>query len=265
MLTQNIFNREKIRKKRDKIAKNINNYNFIHKIVAKELFSRIEPINVKLRDILIFGAHSKKLCNLLSNKNDVENIFLTDLSLELLKYDSEILSDKCHLLVADEEFLPFKENSLDLAVSNLTYHSVNDLKGALIQLNNVLKPNRPILFSIFSAGNIENIKKLSVNIESEIIGGAYIRIAPFVDIKTIGDLLQNTGFNQIVIDSDKIDIKYSSFKNAIQDIRNMGEGSILFAPTAQIRKDVYKKMEDDFLNKEQGNVTVKILYAIAWK
>ena len=41
----------------------------------------------------------------------------------------------------DEELLPIKSQSLDLALSILNLHSVNDLPGALIQIRNVLKPD----------------------------------------------------------------------------------------------------------------------------
>ncbi|KAL2336698.1 hypothetical protein Fmac_011144 [Flemingia macrophylla] len=40
-----------------------------------------------------------------------------------------------HFLVADEEFLPIKESSVDLVVSCLGLHWTNDLLGAMIQVS----------------------------------------------------------------------------------------------------------------------------------
>ena len=45
------------------------------------------------------------------------------------------------LMVADEEWLPVKPESLDLVLSNLSLHWVNDLPGAFIQINHALKPD----------------------------------------------------------------------------------------------------------------------------
>ncbi|HCF16790.1 MAG TPA: SAM-dependent methyltransferase, partial [Rhodospirillum rubrum] len=42
---------------------------------------------------------------------------------------------------ADEELLPIRPQSLDLVLSNLSLHWVNDLPGALIQIRRALKPD----------------------------------------------------------------------------------------------------------------------------
>jgi len=44
-------------------------------------------------------------------------------------------------ICCDEEFLPFKEQSLDLVISNLSLHWVNDLPGAMAQIRRALKPD----------------------------------------------------------------------------------------------------------------------------
>ena len=44
-------------------------------------------------------------------------------------------------VVCDEELLPFKEQSLNLVVSGLALHRVNDLPGALIQIRRALRPD----------------------------------------------------------------------------------------------------------------------------
>jgi len=42
---------------------------------------------------------------------------------------------------ADEEYLPLKNDSVDLIISNLSLHWTNDLPGALAQCHNALKPD----------------------------------------------------------------------------------------------------------------------------
>ena len=46
-----------------------------------------------------------------------------------------------HIVHADEEFLPFADNSVDLVVSCMSLHWTNDLPGTLIQINRMLKPD----------------------------------------------------------------------------------------------------------------------------
>src|SRR5688500_16718819 len=52
-------------------------------------------------------------------------------------------------LMADEEALPFREGSLDLVVSGLALHAVNDLPGALVQIRRALKPDGLFLAALF--------------------------------------------------------------------------------------------------------------------
>ena len=46
---------------------------------------------------------------------------------------------------ADARTLPFREGSLDLVVSGLALHLVNDLPGTLVQIRRALKPDGLLL------------------------------------------------------------------------------------------------------------------------
>ena len=54
---------------------------------------------------------------------------------------SPLVRRALHDIAADEEALPFADGSLDLAVSALALHFVNDLPGTLIQIRRALKPD----------------------------------------------------------------------------------------------------------------------------
>lgn len=41
-------------------------------------------------------------------------------------------------VIADEEFIPFPDKSIDLVFSSLSLHWVNDLPGTFAQVNNML-------------------------------------------------------------------------------------------------------------------------------
>ena len=81
-----------------------------------------------------------------------------------------------HRIVADEEFLPFADNTFDLAVSGLRYilqyhddfltkfsplpslHWVNDLPGALSEICRVLKPDSPLIGAIFAGDTLFELR-----------------------------------------------------------------------------------------------------------
>lgn len=58
-------------------------------------------------------------------------------------------------VVGDEEQLPFREESLDLVVSSLGLHWVNDLPGAMIQARRALKPDGLFLAAMFGGETLK--------------------------------------------------------------------------------------------------------------
>lgn len=71
------------------------------------------------------------------NKETVGKIFQTDIAEHALKNSIETDIPTVNIL-ADEEFLPFPENTFDLVVSSLSLHWVNDLPRALEQMECLL-------------------------------------------------------------------------------------------------------------------------------
>lgn len=71
------------------------------------------------------------------DKETVGKIFQTDIAEHALKNSLETDIPTVNIL-ADEEFLPFQENTFDLVVSSLSLHWVNDLPRALEQMGCLL-------------------------------------------------------------------------------------------------------------------------------
>ncbi len=259
-----IFNRRLIGQKRSRAAKNIKNHNFIHEKTANELIDRLATIAMDLPNILVWGAHTPILCQKLSKREDVQNIYWTDICYDFLSQHIDSMPEKCSVVLADEELSPFLSHSLDAVVSNLMLHSVNDLRGALVQIKNTLKPNRPFVGVLFGAETLLAAKHTLMQVEEEQIGGASLRVSPFIDIKTLGNMMQSLGFVEPVIDSEIVSIKYSSLASAMADIRGMGEGSILKqANKKPISRQVMSSIDSKFKN-DDVSIQVELLYVIAW-
>ena len=63
---------------------------------------------------------------------------------------------------ADEERLPFADASLDLVVSSLALHWVNDLPGALIQIRRALKPDGLFLGAVLGGETLTELREALV-------------------------------------------------------------------------------------------------------
>ncbi|HEY4920138.1 MAG TPA: methyltransferase domain-containing protein [Xanthobacteraceae bacterium] len=130
-------------------------------------------------------------------------------------------------LVADEEALPFADASLDLVVSALALQTVNDLPGALVQVRRALRPDGLFLAAMLGGDTLTELRASFAAAEAEIEGGVSPRVAPFVDAREAGALLQRAGFALPVTDVDRITVRYASPFDLVADLRRMGATNVL--------------------------------------
>jgi SAM-dependent methyltransferase len=125
-------------------------------------------------------------------------------------------------LVADEEALPFADASLDLVVSALALQSVNDLPGTLVQVRRALKPDGYFLAALLGGDTLTELRQSFAAAETDVEGGLSPRVAPFVDAREAGALLQRAGLALPVADVDRVTVRYASAFGLMADLRRMG-------------------------------------------
>jgi SAM-dependent methyltransferase len=125
-------------------------------------------------------------------------------------------------VLGDEENLPFSGGSFDLAVSLLALQSVNDLPGTLIQIRRALKPDGLFLAALLGGSTLTELRQAFAQAEAELEGGISPRVAPFVDVRDLGGLLQRAGFALPVTDADVVRVRYANPFNLMRDLRSMG-------------------------------------------
>jgi SAM-dependent methyltransferase len=125
-------------------------------------------------------------------------------------------------VVADEEVLPFADNTFDLIVSGLSLQAVNDLPGVLVQIRRALKPDGLFLAALLGGDTLAELRQGFATAESELEGGASPRVAPFLDLRDAGTLLQRAGFALPVTDVDHVIVRYATPFALLRDLRRMG-------------------------------------------
>jgi SAM-dependent methyltransferase len=130
-------------------------------------------------------------------------------------------------VVFEEEHLPFGRRTLDLYVCVLTLHAINDLPGALAQIRASLKPGGLFMAGLFGGQTLHELRGALGEAEIEIDGGLSPRVAPFVDVRDAGTLLQRAGFVQPVADVDALVVRYEQPLKLLADLRAMGETNVL--------------------------------------
>jgi SAM-dependent methyltransferase len=130
-------------------------------------------------------------------------------------------------VAADEEALPFADGSLDLLVSALALHFVNDLPGTLVQIRRALRPDGLFVAAMLGGETLTELRQAFAAAEAEVEGGISPRVLPFADVRELGALLQRAGFALPVTDVDRLTVRYASPLALMHDLRRMGAANPL--------------------------------------
>jgi len=259
-----IFDRKSLRHHRDRASATLGDHDFLFREVAERLLDRLDDITHDFPTAVDLGSRTGIVREVLGQRGKVETLVQCDLS-SAMAAQSGPLS-----LVGDEEYLPFREGSLDLALSCLNLHWVNDLPGALLQIRKALKPDGLFLAALFGGETLKELRESFEQGELSAEGGVSPRISPFTRVEDLGQLLQRAGFALPVVDLDTITVSYGDVLKLFADLRGMGESNAI----AERRKGLTKRATlmatvDQYINRhtdEDGRVpaTFQVLFVTAW-
>jgi SAM-dependent methyltransferase len=208
-----LFDRELLRTRRKRAAAR-GGENFLLDRAAEDLSGRLSTVARRFNLAVDIGTPSDVLRRLLTGK--VDEIVACE---PLAHLRDDALGPR---VAADEEALPFADGSFDLAVSALALHWVNDLPGVLKQVLRALKPDGLFLAVLIGGDSLTELRTCLATAESEVEKGASPRIAPFVEVRTLGSLLQRAGFALPVTDVDRVIVRYAHIAKLFADLRAMG-------------------------------------------
>jgi SAM-dependent methyltransferase len=128
---------------------------------------------------------------------------------------------------SETEPLSLAPGSIDLAVSALALHFVNDLPGVLAQIRRAVKPDGLLLAAMIGGDTLTELRQSFAAAEAELEGGISPRVALFADLRDVGALLQRAGFALPVTDVERIVVRYDNALALMQDLRRMGATNVL--------------------------------------
>jgi len=218
MSAPRIFDRSLLRGRRRR-AQKLGPATFLIDRVADDLADRLASVLRRFALAADLGTPTPALRRLLAPR--VDALIAVDADPLALRHGTGLA------VAADEEALPFADGSLDLVVSALSLQSVNDLPGALVQVRRALKPDGLFLAALLGGDTLTELRASFAAAEAEIEGGVSPRVAPFVDAREAGALLQRAGFALPVADVDRITVRYASPFELMRDLRRMGATNAL--------------------------------------
>src|SRR5690349_6982954 len=132
-----LFDRMLLRRRRRR-ALALGPATFLIERVADELADRLAAVLRHFEIAADIGTPTAAVRQILAGNTAVGTLIALDSGDGA---DARCAAETALRVVADEEVLPFADESLDLVVSGLALQAVNDLPGALVQIRRALKPD----------------------------------------------------------------------------------------------------------------------------
>ncbi|KAF9580662.1 hypothetical protein BGW38_002602 [Lunasporangiospora selenospora] len=258
-----VFDRVAKRLQKDRAASNVEESRLVDYVkdeVAFRVVDRLLDIKREFNEVVELGSGCGHVAKHIDS-DMMNKLIMCDMSEKMLDRDRDVEYEvPVERRVVDEERLPFEENSLDAVISSLSMHWINDLPGAMIQVQRSLKPDGVFIAGLFALQLAELDRE----------GGISPRISPMADSRDLGALLSRAGFTLTTVDVDEVTVNYPSAIELMQDLRAMGESNAVVSRRQLLKRDtmmaaaaIYKEM----YGNPDGTVpaTFQILYMIGWK
>jgi SAM-dependent methyltransferase len=260
-----VFDRHILRLRRERVARSIRDTHFFSQPIAQNLYDRASLIKKDLPIILDLSAGAGGLSDLLRTRPGTKTVISSDLSWRVLEKQSG------PSVVADEEFLPFADGSLDAVFCNMGLHWVNDLPGTLSQIKRILKPDGVFIAALAGGQSLSELKESLMAAELAVTGGYRPRTSPLLDMRDMGALLQRAGFALPVIDSEMITVDYRDPMVLLSDLRAAAATNLTThrAKTMTPRKVLFEaaRMYQEKFQNTDGRIpaSIEVIYAIGWR
>lgn len=262
--TMQVFNRHTVRRHRDRAAPKFKDHAFLLEEVAERLADRLDDVKRAFPLALDLGCHSGELGRALQGRGGVETLLQADLSPALATQAGG------GAMAADEEALPIAEGALNLVLSCLSLHWVNDLPGALVQIRRALKPDGLFLGAMLGGETLRELRDALAEAEIAVEGGLSPRVSPFADVRDAGDLMSRAGFALPVMDSDTITVSYPDPFKLMSDLRGMGEtNAVIESRKGFTRRETLMKAVEIYRDKHTDKdgrlpATFQVIYLTGW-
>lgn len=256
MTQPDIFDRGLRARRRDRMMDGFADHDFPYRAMLGELLDRLADVKRDLPEALLIGCPDGSGRAALEAMG--KRVICADPGFVAARQQGGVQ--------ADEDALPFADDSFDLVIACGTLDSVNDLPGALILMRRILRPDGLMLAAFTGAGTLPRLRAALMAAEGD---RPAQHIHPQVDVRAAGDLLSRAGFAMPVADGETLTVRYGDILRLMHDLRGMGAANVLTSRPPALRGDILIGAAEQFAaaadNDGRTPEQMAILYLSGWK
>lgn len=245
-----LFNRTLLQKRQQRTVPHCEDADFFIKHVSSLLQDRLEDITRHFTQATLIGGYHGCVQEALQGTKNIRALDVIELGVG--------------------ETLPLSPASQDAIFSAWGLHWINDLPGMLSQIRRALKPDGCFVALMPGPKTLQELRESFAAAAASSGGDLHNHIAPFVEVRDAGNLLQRAGFALPVVDSETLEISYPHPMKLLHELRAMGETNMLLSQSKQtLPRAYFAQMMAAYQQRfshDEGRITatVEIISMTAW-
>lgn len=249
--------KQKVRKSFNQAAEHYNSAARLQQHAAKKL---MEFSDAHLSDqaiIIDLGGGTGFISDILIKKKiSANNIISIDIAEKMLLTNVKILKKS---ICADADFIPLKNNSVDVVFSNLTLQWMPNLKNTFKEIFRILKHNGAFIFSSLGENTLSELRRCWNQIDT------YTHVNSFLTDEKIAECLNYSGFSIEKKQLENIIQNYESIFSLMTNLKKTGAHNVNFnAPKGLSGRNKFQQLKvcyEQYRNpKKLLSATYELIY-----
>lgn len=214
-----VFDKDKARLSFDRAAHRYDQSAKLQQMVARFLVDLVVTQKPQAQTILDLGCGTGQVTESMCQHYPGAEVIGLDFSQRMLHETQQRLSGRGYdaaLVCADAERIPFADNYFDLMVSSLMLQWSNHLQHTLQRYHRALRADGRLFFSTFTEGTLVEVKSSWQHVDQT------PHTSQFLSIEALKSTVEAAGFSRVNVISDTIIMTYSSVREMIMEIKQIG-------------------------------------------
>jgi malonyl-CoA O-methyltransferase len=256
----NLPGRDEIRQTFDAAASRYDRHAALEQEVGARLMERLEFLKSSAERIVDLGCGTGLASAELKRKFRKAQVIGLDCSRAMLAglLRRSGLMRPLRAVCSDYATLPFAAQSLDLVFSNLAFQWCAAPAQLFSEVRRVLKPGGMLLFSTLGIGTLQEPATAWLNSHRD------AGVAGFLDILELGDALMAAGFQQPVMDAERLTLNYPDVGSLVNELEATGMARFLRGGNLSGSLDALEAAFQPLRMNDRYPVSFEVVYGTAY-
>lgn len=258
--------RRRVRRHAGRAAQSYEAAAWLPRRVADSLMDHLAPVRITPRRILDVGAGTGISARLLARRYPGARVTAVDSShpmLRVARRRGRRWFAKRGFACGDAERLPLADASVDLVVSSLMLQSCESPDAALAEFHRVLAPGGLLMFTSLGPDSLRELR------DSWLAVGPEIRVHAFMDMHDLGDALLRVGFQDVVMDTERLTGRYGRVSDLARELKQLGASNAARGSprglTTPARLAAMTAAYEDLRTDDSLPASFEIVFGHAWR